>query len=217
MNGIVIGLSIIALILIYVLYIYFKKTPLSSGTIDLKGDTKIEETKLEKSTSMNYYYEGWVFVQTPVSSNKKLFGRDVGYQLNGNTLSVYSSNSTLFIVTDKFPIQKWVHLAINVYNHSQNKAIIECYMNGKLILTKPNQALTNDAPTSVFIMGDSTGGHTGYLTKVNRVSSNVNAEDVWNRYLEGNGVSGYVAFLSNYNVNLSVLKDNKLERKYNII
>ena len=43
MNGIVIGLSIIALILIYVLYIYFKKTPLSSGTIDLNETQKLRK------------------------------------------------------------------------------------------------------------------------------------------------------------------------------
>lgn len=215
MNGVVIGLSIIALILIYVLYIYFKKSPLTSGIIALNAETSIEETKLEKSTSTNYYYEGWVFVQSPLNTANKLFGRDIAFSLNNNTLSVYKGSTVLFPVTDKFPIQKWVHLAMNVYNHSQKKTIIEIYINGKLVLTKPNQELS-DSPLQRFIMGQS-GGHTGYLTKVNRVSENINAEEVWNRYLEGNGVSGYVAFLSNYNVNLSVLKDNALERKIQLI
>lgn len=215
MNSVVIGLSVIALILIYVLYIYFKKSPLTSGILGLNSQTSTPPEKLEKSSVTNYYYEGWIFIQTPATENKILFGRDIGYQLNGNTLSVYKGNSLLFTVMDKFPIQKWVHLAVNVYNHSMTNAIIECYMNGKLILTKPNQALT-DTPVGSFLMGD-VGGNTGFLTKVNRVSSNVNAEDVWNRYLEGNGVSGYVAFLSNYNVNLSVLKDNVLDRKIQLI
>jgi hypothetical protein len=215
MNGVVIGLSIIALILIYVLYIYFKKSPLTSGIIGLNAQTLIEETKLEKSTATNYYYEGWVFVQSPLNLPNKLFGRDIAFLLNNNTLSVYKGTTILFQVTDKFPIQKWVHLAMNVYNHSQTKSIIEIYINGKLVLTKPNQALT-DSPVGSFVMGQS-GGHAGYLTKVNRVSANINAEEVWNRYLEGNGVSGYVAFLSNYNVNLSVLKDNALERKIQLI
>lgn len=215
MNAVVIGLSIIALILIYVLYIYFKKSPLTSGIIALNTVTSIEETKLEKSTSTNYYYEGWVFVQSPLNSANNLFGRDIGFSLNNNTLSVYKSSSQLFEVTNKFPIQKWVHLAMNVYNHSLSKSIIEIYINGKLVLTKPNQALVAE-PVGAFSMGASTG-HSGYLTKVNRVSSNINAEEVWTRYLEGNGVSGYVAFLSNYNVNLNVLKDNALERKIQLI
>lgn len=227
MNTVVVVLSILAIILIYVLYLYFKKSALTSGVLNLNTFQSLDNNKLDRPFATDYYYEGWVFVQTPSAIPKNLFGRDVYFSLDNNNLAVYKKaspatpsvpDSKLFDITSKFPIQKWVHLAMNVYSHSTNSTTIECYINGKLVTTKPNQSL-NDFDASnppQFTMG-ANAGHTGYLTKVNRVPNTVNAEQVWARYLEGNGVSGYVAFLSNYNVNLNILKDNTLERRINLI
>jgi len=150
MNITVIALGILLLVLIYVLYLYL--TPSYSSLISsasLLTNTP-PLTGLDSPTSPRYAYGLWLYVNSwnNTSTNKYIFTRNNNIQLylDKTQLNLYldvymntgsgagawlSSITAPILITDNYPIQKWCYIVVSV-----DSAFIDCYLDGKLILSQ---------------------------------------------------------------------------------
>ena len=233
MNYTVIILICVVLLLIYLLYKYISSTQnMAKGLVSLSSAPSVPISKLNNPNSINYYYEFWTFINAlPASSvasttytNIVSRAGDLGVWLGSdNTLVLANTNSSgsitpngiLFTIINPFPLQKWVYVAINVVNHSTSaNTLVECYINGKLVTTQPNQTMAN-SPSGGLNIGQS--GVNGYITHLLRVPQNIDATTVWNHYVKGNGISGVTNFFSQYHIDMNVTKDQVLQRNVRLL
>jgi hypothetical protein len=198
---------------------------LVKGLIKLDTVKSLSVDKLNNPRAKNYYYELWTFINaSPTPNPSPIMYRvgDLGIWINTNnelvlvknsTSAVYGSTDVLFTIMNSFPLQKWVHIVVNVINHgsSNTPTTIECYINGKLIITKPSVDMKTSVPTGDLIMGKASGLN-GYLTRAQRVPNNIMANTVWDHYLQGNGIGGVSRFFAQYHVDMNVTKDQVLQR-----
>ena len=203
MNYTIIVLVFIIFMMIYLYYLYMTNTTLTSGVESLNKANEIKWTKLQNPSSSTYHYEGWVFIKDKPNSNKKIYSRGDGVNLylNGTTLTVAkTSGGTIYATVDDFPLQKWVYFVINVVNGN----IIEVYLNGKLVVTKQiSPSLTAVSAKTDLSYGEGSGIE-GYITKFKRDPVALTPDEVWKKYLEGNGLANFSNFLAGYNASFSL-------------
>jgi len=222
MNYTLIIVGFIAVVAIYMLYVYFTNNSLTSGLVKLNVQSTTKAEDLKDPASKVYSYEGWLFLsgqsgyilQRSKQSNVDV---DFGLYVNGQTLSIRQSNTGAgqdkIVVTNNFPLQKWTYFAINV-----NGDLVEAYLNGKLVKTVQLDPGTISKPSSKknLIVGDAT--LTGYITQLIRVSSIIDAGTVWKKYLQGNGLTNtFARYFMPYNINMTITKDDIVQRKINVI
>jgi hypothetical protein len=236
MNYTIITLVFIILMMMYVMYVYATNTNLVSGVVKLTepgSASPILWTKLTNPGATTYHYEGWLYIKQVPTGKKCVFYRgdavgnaDFALILEGKNLSVCKQGkiqggvqddsvalTVLANVTTDFPLQKWVYFVVNVVNNN----IIETYLNGKLINTKQLQGTTLlnvNTKSPVYIGGASSCN--GYLTKFKREPSALTPDDVWKRYLEGNGISSLSNWLAGYNASFSVYNATEEVKKYTL-
>jgi len=222
MNFTVIILGITVVILVYVLYLYMSPTykMLSSGASLSVVNPPITSLVSPKNTS--YAYGVWVYVNTWDSNiDKVIFSRagNIALGLDATTPTLYvdvtlsddtTTNPSIqqVTITDNFPIQKWVHVIISVDNK-----FLDCYLDGKLVISHkigtaaqmPKNPPDKNIP---IILGGNSMFNTLFdanVSKFMRWDSPVNPQLAWDTYMSGNGSSSSV---SNFNANLSILKNN---------
>lgn len=85
-----------------------------------------------------------------------------------------------YIVTSEFPLQKWQQVIIHVQNY-----LMDFYLNGKLVKST-NLTSTNGVrlPNSTALINF--GKADAYIAKFNRLTSVLNTNVAWKRYLDGN-------------------------------
>ena len=234
MNYTIIALVFVVLIMIYIGYSYATNTALIKSAVYLPSTgTNSQQTiswdKLTNPGSSSYHYSGWLYLKENTSNQAGeiplIFHRgDVVASpnqfilgLEGQKLSIHTSrpitdgkivggvtggsNPVAEIITD-FPLQKWVYFSINVINGS----LLECYINGKLVKSvQPPAALINLTPDirAPLIIGG-TNSAKAYITKFKREAFSLNADEVRNSYLEGNGVGAYTNWTGGYNASFSL-------------
>jgi hypothetical protein len=212
MNYTIIVLVFIIFMMMYLYYLYVTNTTLTSGVESLNEENDIKWTKLQNPSSSTYHYEGWVFIKDKPDSNKRIYsrGNGVNLYLNGTTLKVVKGTdpanaSNVYTTVDDFPLQKWVYFVINVVNGN----IIEVYLNGKLVVTKQyptGGSLTISPPMtkSSLEYGQASTGINGHITKLKRDPVALTPDEVWKKYLEGNGLANFSNFLAGYNASFSL-------------
>jgi hypothetical protein len=192
-----------------------------------------DTTNFDSPGSSRYFYEAWLYVDSnyPVNQNNVIWYRGVpgssftfAVVLNGTKLSIYVPGSTsngnvgtngilnlpaatdatnLMDITSSFPFQKWTHLVINVENN-QN---VDSYIDGKLVYSTntlnatPSYTLPSDANSSIYIGNNFTQGK---ITRFQRPAVNINPQDVWTLYMQGNGEG---ISIMPYHMNIQVLKN----------
>ena len=120
-----------------------------------------------------------------------------------NEDALVKSTSTKINITNNFPLQKWVYLVISVDN-----TVVDCYLDGKLIKSvKAKQVNPTRESDLVFGLG-----FDAYIAQFQRWTNPLDPQSVWNSYVSGSG-STLAGTDSNYNVALSVLKDNVITSK----
>ena len=230
MNITVIALGVVVIILVYFLFKMFYRQFYSVDKKYLKdGSTSIPYTSLTNPTSTRYNYSTWIYVNTwNNTTSKSLITRGVTL-VPGTTYSQAttpefmlwleqtspilkcffsygsatdkSPNMTPIIVTNNFPIQKWVYLIISVDNQ-----IIDCYLDGKLsISTKIEKPAM--VSSSAITLGDANNPDI-YLVSTKREATPMDPQTAWNNYLMGNGMGS-----NNANIKMAYLQDN-VEKKY---
>lgn len=236
MNSIVIILGIVIVILIYVLYKYFTNR---SSTLQAQASLTTvlpQITSVQSPTNTRYAYGIWVYVNSwDPNVNKTIFSR------NGN-MKVYldrysptllvdvtmTDNSVQkMVMTDNFPIQKWVQIIVSVDNQ-----FVDGYLDGKLVKSQRFYLAASAANSSVLMpktppdvstpifLGNSDVSAAGftsfdtYIAKFKRWTNPIDPQTAWSSYLEGNGSNAMSNAVSSYGINMAVLKDNVEQSKY---
>ena len=183
MNITVIALGILLLVLIYVLYLYLSPnyTSLISSSSLLSNSPPLNV--IDSPTSPRYAYGLWLYVNSwnNTSSYKYIFTRNnnIRLYLDKTQLNLYldvymntgtgtgnwlSSITTPILITNNYPIQKWCYIVVSV-----DSAFIDCYLDGKLILSQKtffpnpdgNSPTTNIYPAMPPDVGHSSSANSG--------------------------------------------------------
>lgn len=220
MNYTIIILGIIIVFLVYYLYVNYitaSKTILKSVNLNSANP---DITLVDKAQNVSYGYGAWLYINSwDQNKSKVIFSRS-------NNISLYldksrpvlkcdiSLNSTgttnqTVVITENFPLQKWVYVIVSVDGGTGNGTIVDCYINGKLV---KSSKLTSDAkhPGSATDAPIKIGAGTlwdAVLAKFTRFTTPVDPQTAWDNYLSGNGSSGLFNFGS-FSANLAVLKNN---------
>jgi hypothetical protein len=219
MEPVTIILGVIIILLVYFLYINYWKQNVLFEKINLNNSVpNITYASLSNPGSTRYSYGVWVYVNSWNSSQKNIMSR-------GNDFSLYldqtspilwckigvksDGSSPNIIITNNFPIQKWTHVIVSVDNN-----IIDFYIDGKLLLSKQINGIPVVSTADISFGGstDSTAPDI-FLAKVYRWVYPMDPQSAWNEYLSGNGQS---LLIPNYNVQLELLKDNVVNKKYSL-
>lgn len=206
------------------LYTYYASKSITSGIVNLNSNSvSLPWDSLDGPSSPVYHYEGWLFINNNPAGKNVIFQRanDFALALNNNALELYVSTTSgdievssssvtkgnpIMVITNNFPFQKWVYIVINV-----NNRIIEAYLNGKLVKTiqMSEQPLVNKTSN----LSVASGKLNGYLTRFIRTINTLNPDEVWKSYLSGNGTGSVIGSLSKYNINMSILKGDQLQKE----
>jgi len=203
MNYTIIVLVFITLMMIYLYYLYMSMTSLTKGVEKLNEPKSIMWTKLKNPSSSTYHCEGWVYIKTKPDTKMTIYarGKGVNLLLEKTTLNIAydaPAGTTEYATVEDFPLQKWVYFVINVVNGN----IIEVYLNGKLIRTK--QVTVSTPSTKSNLTYGQNMGIDGYITKFKREPVALTPDEVWKKYLEGNGLANFSNFLAGYNASFSL-------------
>jgi hypothetical protein len=213
MDYTVIVLGIIIVFLVYYLYVnYIGAVKTMAKSADLNS-VQPTITNIDKPANLNYSYGVWLYVNSwNNSSTKTIFGRtnNIRLYLEQNTptlkcdITTTSNQNETIIITDNYPLQKWVYIIVSV-----DGRIVDCYINGKLV---KSQKLSNDTTqpgdvvTSPIVMGN----FDATLANLTRTITPMDPQTAWNNYNKGNGMSGSGGLFSmgSYGANLSLIKDS---------
>jgi len=215
MDFIPILLGIVIIFLLYLLISFYRssETVLTETANLSQTIPAIEITNSPGSSS--YAYGIWIFVSNWDSNKTKtIFTR-----ANNLTVSLDNASPILrakftmsddseknVIITDNMPLQKWVYITISV-----DGQYVDGYIDGKLV--KSSRVISDEIipkmPTSTATM--QLGGGVGFDASIARFKHWAHAVDpqtVWNSYLQGNGQGSWTSTLSDYGVDLSILRNN---------
>jgi Concanavalin A-like lectin/glucanases superfamily len=225
MDTTTIVLIIVAVILIYVLYVYFvKRSAVIATSASLKSGNNQPITVLNSGQSTRYAYGIWVYVNTwDTVSPKKIFSRQqnsISLYLDNSKPSLYCHISTNpptptgesgdILITDNFPIQKWVYIIVSVDTN-----IVDCYLDGKL--TTSNKLANSPvspglATADPIVLGS---GWDAYIAGFNNWAGPIGPQEAWDSYLTGNG-NTVSRFFSSYGMTVSFSKDNVEQSSYKV-
>jgi hypothetical protein len=207
MNVTLVILGIVLVVLIYVIYQYMNNV--SQDLSDYKSvstsQTIINSTDLSAPNSTRYAHGIWVYVkkhdgQAPFITFGDATAGTTLYLAGATPTLKYKSGTDELIITDNFPIQKWVNLVVSVDNQ-----IVDIYMDGKLV---KSSKIAHHTPGDL-----SSGIFNGYITKFKRWAEPLNPQMVYDTYMEGNGRSG---ILPAYGIDMSIFKDNIEQSKFTL-
>ena len=213
---IILGVLLVLVIVYMIFQSYFSgKTALTNQIRYDSNPPEIDSSKIAAPDALRFSYTIWVYVNNWNTSVEKLiFKRDNEIKLYldetqsklvcivGNPLDNPSSK---IIVTNNFPIQKWVCITLSL-----DEKIVDLYLDGKLVKSVQTNGLNNTANPYVNepIKFTGEGSWDGTFSKFERRPDVTDPHGAWEKYMEGNGGSTLSRALGNYNVNLSILKDN---------
>jgi hypothetical protein len=244
MNTLVIVLGIIIVILVYILYKYFTNTSISLQS-QAALTNQVSGITVKNPQSTRYAYGIWVYVNSWDSTiyhvifnrnNNILVYLDVTSptlicEITMTTNGTQPSGTQKMIITDNFPLQKWVNIVISVDNQ-----FVDAYLDGKLIQSMRMYSTTNnsngsntitlpivppdvntqmyvgnsDAKSSLYAMnGNTFKPWDAYITKFKQWSSApIDPQTAWNYYMDGNGSNPIASYLGNYGASIQIMKNN---------
>lgn len=220
MSILTVFLGIIVALLILFGISYYLSINSYGGLMDLKTTIpSITTDNISKPGSPNYYYATWIYVNTWDTSNKTLFRYDTQsltlganiQELNFNYATSTQPKNTQ--ITNTFPIQKWTHVAI-----SKIGSVLDFYLDGKLIKSyQESDTINNPSATSSINFGNSSGVKNDiFLAKFQRSPNSLDPRTAWGLYLSGPGTGVPMGSDYNYNISMSVIKDDIVQKTYKL-
>ena len=227
---IVLGVILVVIILMSLFSSFFSgSSTLVANKNLMDGLEAIAAVNLPASASRTYGV--WVYMNAwDGTKNKMIFGRDkdvvlfldktsakLKCMINPTAANIDTANEpkradggtapadalAIVDITNDFPIQKWVFITIVIDSGSN---VVDYYLDGKLVKSvKVDSAAVTASPTEGLKFGS---GHDTYIAQFKRTTKAVGPQDVWNMYSSGNPGSSLSSAVGNYNVNMSILKDN---------
>lgn len=224
------GLLLIVLVLVIVIYaIYYVYN--NAQTLYNLNDTvsAIPYDKIKDPQATRYSYKMWVFVNS-WGANQKVIINPGGDNNNPSNLKLYLDANTptlncdilttdtssgaagttkTVVITNNFPIQRWVYIVVSVDGN-----VVDCYLDGKLIrsadLGYPSKL--DNASGSLKNFTINFGRFDAFLTKFSRIAGATDPQTAWNEYMSGNGYES--KFAPSYGFEFSVNKDKDIIAKY---
>lgn len=236
MTPVTIILSIIIIALVYVLYAYLTGTVTSLKPSATLNTVVPPITMVEGARNTRYGYSIWVYVNTwDNNSPKTFFSRADNIKLyldnTSPTLKVDlamnekdTAGNTQYetmVVTNNFPLQKWVSIAVSVDNQ-----FMDVYLDGKLVKSQRFYKNNNTAsgifplvpPDSAIApvnLGNSPfAKFDAFIAEFKRWTAPIDPESAWENYLAGNGTNGISRAFSSYGIDVAVLKNNVEQTKF---
>ena len=220
----IIRIGVVAALVIYIIYLAFKwkNKPLldTANLLVTQPDIAVSDNP----ASVNYTYSAWVYVnvfpndststEIVLISRKK--GNDAQFKiyLNPTSPTLYVkallSTTPTYVtqtLTTNFPLQKWTYVVVSV-----TSSVMDSYLDGKLVSSKAftTTPVSPSIDTSLVI-GDRSKPADITLSNVSRLSRASSPDEIWNRYISGNGNWWTYLGLSAYNATVSVKKDGAEE------
>jgi hypothetical protein len=232
--------TVVVVLVIFLIYnkYYSGVSTLMKQTSLLTKPPDIVATSIQKGDSVRYAYGIWVYVNQwdTKSANKVIFARDkeiIVYLdsnanlvciINPDTLGTYtklvsgiaptmadgadtSKTQKTITVSNNFPLQKWVYITVSVDNK-----IADIYLEGKLVKSIPIPRSSPDASRPI-VFG---GGYNAYISQFQRWTTELDPQTVWSTYMKSSGGNSLTGAVGNYNVNLSLLKDNVVSSNFSL-
>lgn len=205
------GTALVVLIIYMLFQSYF------DGKQSLVSQTKLDKmTNVEKISKPNasiFSYGIWVHIgQWTNGEGQSLFKRETELDVYftstaGLKVKVYDSDidseRSDIVVTNNFPIQKWVHIGIVVDNE-----IMDVYLDGKMVKSvKLNKTISPEEGKNIVYGKDVAIALYTHIAEHKRMTYALDPKGMWDLYMEGNGMGGLTQAASEMNVNLSILKD----------
>jgi hypothetical protein len=224
MNYLVIFI-LIAIILLswYVLYTYFISNVTTLATlVNLTNpNAPITGTNIQTPNTVHYSIGVWIYVNSWGTGTKNIFSIiDMGSQKTLFDLVLGSTNLTLSadisvagtlqntIITNNFPVQKWVYVTISV-----DGSILDAYLDGKLVLStilKDARGNTMNSDVSNTPQINFGNGYDIYLSKFQRWTTASDPQTVWSNYYAGNGQNN--SLTGSVGANLNITSNNIPQR-----
>jgi hypothetical protein len=227
--------SLLVLVIVYMIFKEFfsGETKLKNQLHYKKSNPAIPSDELTQPNAKRVYYCIWVFVNSWNTSSEKIIFRrnnDTILWLDKDKAQLYaaigtslpeglnSPNDNKFIITNNFPLQKWVCILVSIDN-----TIADFYLDGKLVksrtLTHGLGASTAEGDGSHAeqdISFTSESGWDGYFSNFERKPEPMDPKGAYDKYMEANGGKTLAAALGNYSVNMSLLKDNVVTSNFTL-
>jgi hypothetical protein len=235
---IILGVVIVVLVYVLYLYASTStKTLVAQASLNTPSSIPaISGTNIVNPTDTRYSYEVWIYVNSwNNTSMKGIFSRtgNISLYLEKDTPTLKcavacaststTTNTTapqLVTITTNFPIQRWTQIIVSVDNN-----IFDAYINGKLVVSNqftsfpltPGNSNVSISLGHCFTFTTSTSGTTfnyntimaapsdTVVSKFIRNTEPMDPQTAWNSYMGGNGIT---SMTSQYNANLSILKNN---------
>jgi hypothetical protein len=217
--GMIIGVVILFIILLYVLSWLFSTGRTLSNLANAKTAVVIPSTSLKNSGSTNYAYSIWIYVDDwayRYGQEKIIFLRGaigsiftpaLSLMPNDNTavITMTTANEPFECIVPNIPIQKWTNLIVTLNNKS-----LDAYVNGKLVKTcvLPDLPVVNPE-ASVYLTPD--GGFSGYTTRFQYWSTPISPQEAWNIYKRGPGGNIFSSLLNQYKIQFNFLKGDDVQ------
>ena len=235
MDTITIILIVTILVLLYVLYAYFSDS--SSELVQTASLlTPVPPITISGPKNTRYAHSVWIYVNTwDNNTDKVIFSRKDNLKLYLDKtshilkLNVTMNDSTTanpsietMIITNNFPLQKWVNVTISMDNQ-----FADAYIDGKLVRSQRFFKKTADNNSAIpaippdkeipVYLGNQGGNFDAYATQFRRWTTPVDPETAWDVYMKGNGSSKMASALNDIGIDLSILQNNEEIRKFSLM
>jgi hypothetical protein len=149
------SLLFLILLVVLVLYTFFvyvttRRNQVVNGITPLSPLQTIATDNLLTPSSINIYYDMWLFLGTGATGDILKRQREIQVSIDAaNTLKIqdaYSQSVFNDVSLANFPRSKWVFLTVQI-----NQLIGEVYVNGKLLKTFALKQLLQIVKTNTFI------------------------------------------------------------------
>ena len=223
-------LGIVIIILIYVLYKFFRNDTgrilTKTNNLNTTNETTVAigSDSISSGTSPIYSYGLWLYVNTWSTGEKTIIRRqnktdstknDIRLYLDSTTPTLkcdfytdYSTSTPLetVIITNNFPIQKWVYIIVSADNR-----IVDTYLDGKLITSQQLNGTATVTEGDIYL-----GKFDAYLANFQNWKTAMDPQTAWKTYMSGNGGTAINNMFKSYGLDFSLKKDNVEQYKLNV-
>jgi hypothetical protein len=231
MNYTLIVTIVIIILLLYVLWNFFS----NSGTKLAQTqnlNTTVTTPITVSDTSTRFAYGVWIYVNSwnANGSNKTIFTRSGVADENiikisggnGYTTKLYldstaptmyldiaqsctgTATTSAIVITTNFPIQKWCYVCFSV-----DGQYVDCYIDGKLVKSVLlNCNVIAPASTDSVYIGNSNKPNDIYLSGFYHWATPLTPQEVWKKYLNGNGTNPITNATGSVGLGISLFKNN---------
>lgn len=232
---------VVAILLVYFLYMYFfySNEVLLVDTHDAKVKATITPSEFTKdNTVSDFTYSLWFYVKDwnyNFGKTKHIFSRVDSIQqptplvafaptINNLVITMNCSpvegttNNTANLntcIVNNIPLQRWTHLLLSL-----NGRALDVYIDGKLVKTCVLNGVPQVSTSPMTLCGTTDGnnesGFSGYIARFKYFNKSMNPTEAYNIYKEG--ISGNPLFdaLNKYSLKMSIIENNQEVKSFKI-